>query len=164
MLKGGCTQFVSSIISLLELPVAADKCIGRTVMREPGFVGTLQFRNDAVGQHFPKFDAPLVERVDMPDCALHEDLMLVERDQLAQRLRCQPRCSMVFVGRLPSKVRCGTWKAGTPSAITSSAVFPNARASVWAKKFAINRSWCRPSGFSVWQKPMKSHGMSLVPW
>src|SRR5713101_4791401 len=89
MLKGGCTQFMSSMVSLLELPVAADECIGRTVMRELRLVATLKLRDDAVGQHLPQLDAPLVERIDIPDSALHEDLMLVERDQLSQRLRCQ---------------------------------------------------------------------------
>ena len=66
-----------------ELPVAADQGVCRTIVCETGFAGTLKLRDDAVGQHFPKFDAPLVERVDMPDRALHEDFMLVERDQLA---------------------------------------------------------------------------------
>src|SRR5436309_11607681 len=51
--------------------------------------GALEFRDDAVGQHFAEFDAPLVERVDIPDGALHKDLVFVERDQLTQRLRCQ---------------------------------------------------------------------------
>ena len=55
---------------------------------------------------------------------------------------------MVFVGRLPSNVRCATCASGTPSARTSSAVLPNASASVWAKTLAISRSWCSPRGFS----------------
>ena len=71
---------------------------------------------------------------------------------------------MVFDGRLPSKTRWGTSQSGVPSAFTSSGVLPKASASVWAKTFAIRRSWCRPSGLSVWQKPMKSQGMTLVPW
>ena len=45
---------------------------------------------------------------------------------------------IVLVGRLPSKVRCRTWKSATPSAATSSEVLPKASASVWAKKFAIS--------------------------
>src|SRR3989440_12289940 len=58
-------------------------------MREPGFLCTLKFRNDAVGQYLSQLDAPLVERIDMPDRSLNEDLVLIECDQLAQRLRCQ---------------------------------------------------------------------------
>src|SRR5207244_13071335 len=58
-------------------------------MRELRFLWTLKFRNDAVGQYLSQFDAPLVERIDMPDRTLNEDLVLIECDQLAQRLRCQ---------------------------------------------------------------------------
>ncbi len=68
------------------------------------------------------------------------------------------------MGRLPGKLRWGTSGSGTPSAATSSAVLPKASASVCAKKFAISRSWCWPSGFRLRQKPMKSQGMSFVPW
>ncbi len=71
---------------------------------------------------------------------------------------------IVFVGRLPSNTRCGTSASGVPSARTSSAVLPNASASVCAKTFAISRSWCSPSGFSGRRNPMKSHGISFVPW
>ena len=38
---------------------------------------------------FAEFDAPLVERVDAPDDTLDKDLVLVEGDQLAERLRRQ---------------------------------------------------------------------------
>ena len=38
-------------------------------------------------QPLPQLDPPLVERIHIPDHALHEHLVLVERDQLAQRLR-----------------------------------------------------------------------------
>src|SRR2546430_4836864 len=58
-------------------------------MRELRFLCTLKFRNDAVGQYLSQLDAPLVERIDMPDRTLNEDLVLIECDQLAQRLRCQ---------------------------------------------------------------------------
>ena len=37
-----------------------------------------------------QLDAPLVERVDVPDRALHEHLVLVERDDLAERRRIEP--------------------------------------------------------------------------
>ena len=52
---------------------------------------------------------------------------------------------IVFVGWLPSKTRCGTWCAGTPSASTSSRVLPNASASGWASRFAVSRSWWSPT-------------------
>ncbi len=55
-----------------------------------GLTGAFEFGNDAVGQHFAELDAPLVERIDIPDGALDEDLVFVERDELAQALRCQP--------------------------------------------------------------------------
>src|ERR1019366_2157164 len=48
---------------------------------------------------------------------------------------------MMFDGRLPSNTRCGTSQSGVPSAFTSSAVLPNASASVCAKTFAISKSW-----------------------
>src|SRR5438046_1045570 len=51
---------------------------------------------------------------------------------------------IVFVGWLPANVRCGTSSGGTPSAATSSPVLPKASASVWAMKFAVNRSWWPP--------------------
>src|SRR6266446_8475087 len=78
--------------NLLKLPIPADERVSRTVVCQPGFVGTLKLRNDAVGQYLSKLDAPLVERVNVPDGALNKDFMLVERNQLAQRLRRQPRC------------------------------------------------------------------------
>ena len=48
-----------------------------------------QFRQDGVCQHFAQLDAHLVKGVDIPDDALHKDLVLVEGDQLAQALRRQ---------------------------------------------------------------------------
>ena len=76
--------------------------------------------------------------------------MLVERDQRAERPRRQFLTRMVVVGRLPGNTLCGTSQSGVPSASTSSAVLPNASASVWAKKFASSISWWSPSGF--WER------------
>ena len=42
------------------------------------FSGTLQFRNDARGQDFAQFHAPLIERVDVPNRTLRENAMFVE--------------------------------------------------------------------------------------
>jgi hypothetical protein len=71
---------------------------------------------------------------------------------------------MVLVGRFPGKVRCGARARSTPSASTCSLGFPKARASVWAKKLAMSRSWWSPTSTAGRQMPMKSHGISLVPW
>ncbi len=50
--------------------------------------------------------------------ALREDAVLVQRDQLAERRRASAaRRRIVFDGRLPSKVRCGTSQSGVPSAL-----------------------------------------------
>ena len=50
-----------------------------------------ELRDDALGQHLAQLDAPLVERVDVPDHALREHDVLVERDQLAERRGRQSR-------------------------------------------------------------------------
>jgi hypothetical protein len=42
--------------------------------REFGLLGAFKFRNNAVGEHFAQFNAPLVERVDVPDGALQKNL------------------------------------------------------------------------------------------
>src|SRR5882672_4680504 len=47
----------------------------------------LEFRDNALGQHFAQLDAPLVERVNVPNRALGEDVMLVEGDELAEDFR-----------------------------------------------------------------------------
>ena len=105
-----------------------------------GSVGALQLGDDPLGQHLAQLHAPLVERIDVPDRALGEDAVLVERDQLAERCRRQPSSRMVFDGRLPSNTRCGTSQSGVPSALTCSAVLPKASASAWAKTLASSMS------------------------
>ena len=71
---------------------------------------------------------------------------------------------MVDVGWLPGMTLWGTTSAGVPSPATSSAVRPKARALVWAKQLAISRSWRSPSSWVEVANPMKSAGMSRVPW
>ncbi len=46
--------------------------------------------DDALGQNLAELDAPLIEGVDAPDRALGENIVLVERDQRAERMRRQP--------------------------------------------------------------------------
>ena len=58
-------------------------------MAELGLGLALEFRDDALGQNLAEFDAPLIEGVDVPDGALGEHAVLVERDQLSQRRRGQ---------------------------------------------------------------------------
>src|SRR5256885_7023114 len=67
--------------------VVADERVGRAVVRQLGIAGGGQLGDDAVGQGLAELDAPLIERVDPPDRALREDLVLVERDQRAERGR-----------------------------------------------------------------------------
>ena len=59
-------------------------------MRKLWITGALEFGNDTVSQYFAEFDAPLVERVDIPDGALYKDLVFVHRYELAKYPWCQP--------------------------------------------------------------------------
>ncbi len=44
-----------------------------------------QFRLDGLCQLLAKFHAPLIERIDLPDYALREDFVFVQRDQRSER-------------------------------------------------------------------------------
>ena len=55
-----------------------------------GSAGLSDLRNDVLGQDLAEFNTPLVKRVNLPDGPLGKYRVLVERDQLAQRLRRQP--------------------------------------------------------------------------
>ena len=55
-------------------------------MRGDRFV-VAQLRKNLLRQLLAEFDPPLVEAVDVPDRALGEDFVLVQRDELAQRAR-----------------------------------------------------------------------------
>jgi hypothetical protein len=52
-------------------------------MAEFGLLTALKFRDDPVGQHFTKFDTPLVERINVPDSPLDKNLMFIECNQFA---------------------------------------------------------------------------------
>src|SRR5271166_1054127 len=56
-------------------------------MTKLGFCLALEFRDDALGKGLAQLDAPLIERVDVPDGALREDTVLIKCDKLAERLR-----------------------------------------------------------------------------
>jgi MFS transporter, PAT family, beta-lactamase induction signal transducer AmpG len=87
------------------------------------------------GQHLAELDAPLVEAVDAPDHALHEHLVLVEGDQLAEHRRRQLG-QQDRGGRPVARERpVGHELLGDAlGSRTSSAVRPKASASVWAKQ------------------------------
>jgi len=59
-------------------------------MAEQGFIPVFQFRDDELGESLPQLDAPLVKGIDVPDCALGKDAVLMEGDQFAQCVRRQP--------------------------------------------------------------------------
>ena len=58
-------------------------------MAELGLAFAFELGDDALSQDLAEFDAPLIERVDVPDRPLGEDTVLVECNQLSKRLRSQ---------------------------------------------------------------------------
>src|SRR5215813_14982558 len=58
-------------------------------MAELGLALALELRDDALSQDLTEFDAPLIERVDVPDGSLGEYAVLVQRNQLSERGRGQ---------------------------------------------------------------------------
>ena len=97
---------------------------------------TLQFGEDLACQLFAEFNPPLVKGENIPDHALHEDLVFIQRDQFAKRERRVISFSRKeLVGRLPLKDLYEIRAGGTFSFSRSSFVFPFISASVWAKKF-----------------------------
>src|SRR6476620_4023867 len=59
-------------------------------MLKSGFRLALEFGDDALGQGLAQLNAPLVERINVPDDALRENGVLVERDELAEHFRREP--------------------------------------------------------------------------
>ena len=53
----------------------------------------LKFGDNLLSQHLTQLDAPLVERVKVPDHALREDRVFVEGDESAERFRRSSRAS-----------------------------------------------------------------------
>src|SRR5215470_7876303 len=87
---GGKSRAAASAIqSALQCPVAADERVGRRVVAELGFGSALQLRDDRHRQRLAELDAPLVERVDVPDGPLREHAVLVERDERTEGVRGQ---------------------------------------------------------------------------
>src|SRR3954469_17665332 len=71
------------------LAIAPDQRVGGAVVCQFGLGRALQLGDDSRSKLLAKLDTPLVERVDVPDRALREHAVFVQRDQLAQRLRRQ---------------------------------------------------------------------------
>src|SRR6185312_4340806 len=82
-------QRKASGVTVAQLAVAADQGVGGAVVGELRLVGRGQLGDGGLGQLLAQFHAPLVERVDVPDHALHEHAVLVKRDQAAQHARGQ---------------------------------------------------------------------------
>src|SRR5262245_19976509 len=79
--------FRSGGTGLPESPVATDETVRRRVVAELWLGLALELGDDSLGQLLAQLDDPLVERVDVPDGALREDAVLVQRDELAERRR-----------------------------------------------------------------------------
>ena len=72
----------SIILEMVNQPVS------RTIVTRNGTM-LLKFRINDLGQLLAEFDSPLVERVDIPNNALRENLVFVECDQDAESFRRQ---------------------------------------------------------------------------
>jgi len=132
----------------LHFSIAANEVVRRAVVLELGRRLAFEFGNDALGKHFAQFDAPLVKRINVPDHALREDTVLVKRDEVAENFRkstARPgSCStdgFPFEDTVaaPASPPC-------PQILTSSGVLPKAKASAWAKTFAMRMSMVTSSG------------------
>ena len=73
----------------IHLPIPADERICAAVVFEVGFPCGFEFGDDALGEDFAEFDAPLVEGVDVPEDALGEDAHFVEGDEAAEDEWCE---------------------------------------------------------------------------
>ena len=62
-----CIRSPLSDFACLQLPISPNQRIGRAVVLERGLLLIGELRDDALGQHLAELDAPLVERVDVPD-------------------------------------------------------------------------------------------------
>ena len=120
---------------------------------------------DARGELLPELDAPLVERVDVPDRRLREDAVLVEREQRAERRRIEPlgEDRRRRAGS-PASPGAGSSPRACRASRSSSAVRPNASASACANRLAASRSCCSAGPLAGCAKPIRSTGTSVVPW
>ena len=147
--------------------VAPDQRVGGTVVRERRAhfgLRAVEFGNDPLGEDLTEFDAPLIERVDVPDHALHEHGMFVERDEFAERRRRQ------FVHQDRVRRAVAREHAVRHEPVGRAFGLDLRRRLAERERFALSEHVrhagyrdAAPSGFCVLMKPMKSHGISRVP-
>ena len=68
------------------LPVVIDQPVGRRVVIADGF-RCMQLTQHFFCQLLAQFHAPLIKRIDIPQHALDEDLVFVQRNQRAEAVR-----------------------------------------------------------------------------
>src|SRR5665213_1541858 len=87
-----CIISVPSLSRRLASGVAVipNEDVGGTVVLERWLIRVFESWDNALGQHFAEFDAPLIEGIDLPDRALRKDVVLIERNQFAERFWRQP--------------------------------------------------------------------------
>src|SRR5215472_12125178 len=73
-ISGGC----------FEPAITSDQRIGRAVVLEPRFCRAFELWNDPLGQNLAQLHTPLIKGIDLPDGALGEDAVFIERDQGAE--------------------------------------------------------------------------------
>ena len=73
--------------SSAPLAIPTDERARRRVVVERSIDRCRQLRHDALGQDFAQFDPPLVKGVDVPDDALDERAVFIQRHQRAERVR-----------------------------------------------------------------------------
>ncbi len=79
ILIGGCVIVLEPLA--FSAPVAADQRVRGGVVLELRLGLALELGDDRLGQRLAELDAPLVEGVDVPDRALSEDAVLIQRHQ-----------------------------------------------------------------------------------
>ncbi len=128
------------------------------------------FLNDFC-QLFAQLHTPLIEGIDLPDHALHKNLVFVQCDQHAQHKGRQPGYSNELVGLLPGNTLCAA------SAYNSSSGRPSASSSSLAS-FGLAPHQRLGLGNTIREQDMllilervvgltairKSQGISAVPW
>ena len=128
-------------------------------MIECGLCLALQFRDNSLSQHLPQLDAPLVERVKIPDHALREDRVFVEGDKFPERFRCELISENDVRGRLPSKTRWGRAIPECPRLLLLPPIYQRPVPQP-ERRHSPEAIVMRPIGLSDGVNAMKSHGMS----
>ena len=105
-----------------------------------GFSGTFEFWNNALRQDFAELDAPLIERIDVPEDTLSKHRVLVKRDQLAECFGVELSSQDCVRRTIAFKDAVRHKPIRRALAFTCSGVLPNARASAWANTLASRMS------------------------